>query len=744
MSLSGFEYLVGLAEAAVSLAAFWWAAVLVRHRVLPGWTGASARVVEAIVTTAALTCGLQLLALVGILSGVAIAAIGVVFVATCWLWTKRWFPESAEVAGAGPKAGESPGWMSGFAAVVAAISIGIWMTGVQSSLALGMQGFDTLWYHGPFAARIADTGSFLPLHFTDTSYLNWFYPENSELLHAAGIAWFGHDLLSVWIGIAWLGLALTSGWAMGRPWGLAPLTMTAVACALVGGALVPRSAGTAATDIEPIALMVAAAAVLVNASSVSPGGSGLGGRKLPGAGEIPLSAVAVAGLAVGAALGTKLTVGPAAAVMGIGLMFWGSSGSRWRTLAIWALAVALPSVVWFVRNIVYSGSPLPFGGAGPLDSPNRGLEGRDPFSVAHYLFDSSTAVESTFFNDGLVSNLGHLWPLIALSAVGGVVTALWRGSPGARVVALGCLAGGVTYLFTPLTAAGPEGTPIAFEINFRYVLPALVPALGLLVLDPIVAGRQEDSPRRTWWLIGSGVIFLSVVLPGIGSGSGGSWSEPRVIVPVALGVGALVAATAFLLPRLWSSNRPLAMSIGAVVALAVAAAGYPVSRSFVDSRYEKRVNDRVGGFTMTQAARWAAGTQGVRIGVAGSSGAFYQYPLFGRGLDNWVQYIGRETSAGGFEEIRRCRAWRAAVNRGNYDWLVVTPTLDLNRPSVVTASPEITWVKGDPSVDFLRRRGDVWIFQVTGELSPDRCTPLRRAGDSKVPGQRPEKLGDTG
>ena len=147
---------------------------------------------------------------------------------------------------------------------------------------------------------------------------------------------------------------------------------------------------------------------------------------------------------------------------------------------------------------------------------------------------------------------------------------------------------------------------------------------------------------------------------------------------------------------------------------------------------------------MTQAARWAAGTQGVRIGVAGSSGAFYQYPLFGRGLDNWVQYIGRETSAGGFEEIRRCRAWRAAVNRGNYDWLVVTPTLDLNRPSVVTASPEITWVKGDPSVAFLRRRGDVWIFRVTGELSPDRCTPLRRAGDSKVPGQRPEKLGDTG
>src|SRR5262249_59729423 len=63
-----------------------------------------------------------------------------------------------------------------------------WATGLQDVWGRGMLTFDTLWYHGPFAARIADTGSVWGMHFTDPLYLNWFYPQNSELLHAAGIA----------------------------------------------------------------------------------------------------------------------------------------------------------------------------------------------------------------------------------------------------------------------------------------------------------------------------------------------------------------------------------------------------------------------------------------------------------------------------------------------------------------------------------------------------------------------------
>ena len=60
----------------------------------------------------------------------------------------------------------------------------------------------------PFAAHIAQTGSVTELLFTDPLYLNWFYPQNSELLHADGLLLLGNDFLSPLLNLAWLGLAL--------------------------------------------------------------------------------------------------------------------------------------------------------------------------------------------------------------------------------------------------------------------------------------------------------------------------------------------------------------------------------------------------------------------------------------------------------------------------------------------------------------------------------------------------------
>ena len=127
--------------------------------------------------------------------------------------------------------------------------------------------FDTLWYHGPFAARIAETGSIWGLHLTDPLYLNWFYPQNSELLHATGIALFERDLFSPLVNFGWLGVALLAAWCIGRPYGVAPLSTVAVALVLDIGPMVPREAGTPANDIAPVALLLAAAAVLINAAA---------------------------------------------------------------------------------------------------------------------------------------------------------------------------------------------------------------------------------------------------------------------------------------------------------------------------------------------------------------------------------------------------------------------------------------------------------------------------------------------
>ena len=718
MSLTVWGYLGGFAGLLVSLVSLWWGAVALRRALFAGWSGSAARVVEAVIVLAALTCELQLLGLAGIISGVAVVAGSVLIGGIGWLVGSRL---SGRAEAGVPPSPEIPTWMTVVAGVITAIAFGIWMTGVQPALALGMQGFDTLWYHGPFAARIAQTGSYLPLHFTDTQYLNWFYPENSELLHAAGNVLFDFDLLSPWIGIAWLGLALCAAWAIGRPYGASALTLVAVSCALVGSALVPRSAGNAATDIQPIALMLAAAAVLINTAAASRGEAGRQG--------IPTAAVAVAGLAIGVALGTKLTMVVPALFLGVGVVIWASTGTRWRSLAVWVVAVLVPSAIWFVRNLVYSGNPFPFNSIGPLPAPDRGLEGRDPFSVAHYLFDTSTAVETSFFRDGLVVNLGHLWPLIAAAAMAGCVLALVRGSSAARAVALACLAGGVAYVFTPLTAAGPEGSPIAFEINFRYVLPSLAPALALFASDRLITGKG-DHRRQSWWLLAFSLLFLSVVLPGIGSGSGDSWSEPRVSTPLALATGAVISAIAFGAPRARAEDPRLLAGASIALVVVVGIVAFFPSKGFVEDRYSQRVNDRVAGFTISQASRWAAGRRGARIAVAGSAGAFYQYPLYGRDLSNYVQYVGAETGDGGFESLDKCRQWREGLNAGDYGWLVVTPKLDLNRPAVVSNSPEIKWVLGDPNAVFSRRKGNVWVFRLTGPLDPEGCTRLHRQDGS--------------
>ena len=150
------------------------------------------------------------------------------------------------------------------ALLAAAFVAAHWATGLQDVWARGMLTFDTLWYHGPFAARIADTGSVWGMHFTDPLYLNWFYPENSELLHGAGIVLFDRDLFSPFVNFGWLGVALLAAWCIGRPYGVAPLSLTAVAIAMDTGPMVPREAGTPATDTVPVAMLLAAAAILIN------------------------------------------------------------------------------------------------------------------------------------------------------------------------------------------------------------------------------------------------------------------------------------------------------------------------------------------------------------------------------------------------------------------------------------------------------------------------------------------------
>ena len=85
-----------------------------------------------------------------------------------------------------------------------------------------MTGFDSTWYHGPFAAGFLQSGDTWDLHFIAPQFLAWFYPANSELFHAVGMLAFGRDILSPLLNLGWLAGCLLAGWCVGRPFGSRP------------------------------------------------------------------------------------------------------------------------------------------------------------------------------------------------------------------------------------------------------------------------------------------------------------------------------------------------------------------------------------------------------------------------------------------------------------------------------------------------------------------------------------------
>ncbi len=94
---------------------------------------------------------------------------------------------------------------------------------------------------------------------------------------------------------------------------------------------------------------------------------------------------------MGLALGTKLTIAGGVAAMAVGVPLIVDSGFRRRALGLFLGGVAITAGFWFLRNLIHSGNPLPWlQELGPIDlpGPDRGLEGRDDFSVAHYIFEN--------------------------------------------------------------------------------------------------------------------------------------------------------------------------------------------------------------------------------------------------------------------------------------------------------------------------------------------------------------------
>ncbi|HEY0280775.1 MAG TPA: hypothetical protein VGC32_21125 [Solirubrobacterales bacterium] len=719
------SYLLGAAQLAVLVAGFGLAAHWLRARLLPGWRGAPARLVEAIVAVALVTLVSEVLGTFGLLYAGALLICGVLVA-----FAARHVP-IASGGGQTARGGELGLWAALVAIVVVAIVAFDWAVTTKHALDTGIFNFDSLWYHMPFSASMFQSHSTTGMDHVETVFVNWFYPQNSELLHAVGMLMTGRDTLSLFINFGWLAITFLAAYCVGRPYGRG--IPAVIAAAILAGChtLVVREPGAAKNDLMAAALLLAGVAILVEAWNAQPADDALGPDGEPtdrdafalsrnSSGELRTRALygwplAAAGLAVGLGVGTRLTIFAPAAALTVVALVLAPVGGRWKAAGWWFAGGLLGGGYWYLRNLIVSGSPIPEAtGLGPisLPHPERLQEGRPGFSISHYLTD--TGVWRHYFEPGIHSAFGTLWPLVLLAAVAACLLAIFSGRDKLiRWLGAAALFGLVAYLFTPLGAAGAEGEPVGFAINIRYVIPALLAALVLVPLP-----RFFDPPKRQWSLIAVlAIVYLVTDRP-----DHALHDKARIFAL------AFVIVFVFVPTLIWLAHRdglPARAVAGVLAALAIASIGlgYPVERHYLNHRFANAgAATSVPGMGLDKAYAWSRGIHGSRIGLVGTTAGFAGYGFYGPDISNHVLYLGEEGPHGAYNALPTCEAFRAAVNDAELDYLVTSPFLNFLHSSKPVASPEARWLRGAGGVRPLFREGEVTVWQVTGTLNP-HCTP---------------------
>jgi hypothetical protein len=667
------------------------AAWRVRIVLAPRWAGAQARLAEAVVGISLAIVLAELLGLLGLLSGLGLelGAAVVAGVAVALTWDLR--SEGG--------AGEGAGWLAlAAAAALVAISAFIWLLGALRVLDGGSMVFDSNWYHLPLAASFARSGSVTGVPPIDPITLARFYPANSELLHAMGMAVLHRDVLSPLVNVGWMALALLAGWCIGRPFGAAPLSMLGVAVVLDAHVLTASQAGSATNDAAATAALLAAAALTVAAFA----GADRSGEH--GA----LGPVAVAGLAAGLAAGTKLNLLVPVAVLGVGTAILAAWGSRLRTSVVWLAGAAATGGLWYLRNLFVTGNPLPWlHSIGPLDLPGpaqpSGL--RPAYTVVHYLGDGS--VWSDHFIPGLRVELGDLWPLLVALALAAIIWSIVRPAVAAvRVLGLAALAGVVAYVLTPLSAAGPEGDPVAFPTNLRWLAPFLALALALA---PLAVVR---------WRVAAAALAVAFLAIGVVNLDVSAWADdPNLAAAlIVAAAGTLVWAGVIALRRSHLSPYLAPLAAGAL-AVAVATAVAVRTDDYLSDRFTA-APARTG---LQSAFQWARGIRGARIAIGGTAVAVDQYPLDGVDVSNDVGYLGRDGPSGSLDAITSCRAWRLAIDARPIDYVVTGPNFNADDPAHPSPAPEGTWTTVGSGASPVAASGPTTVFRISGPLAPGAC-----------------------
>ena len=703
MGLTAGAYLSGVVGLAATAAALLYASHALRARFLPHWFGAPARLAEITGAIALLLWISELLGLIGLLEEIPLLLVSVVLGLAVGIWAAGGLTAFRRVTGpAGTSLDVSSAQVITLLAVLGTLFT-LWALPTLDSIHGGMYGFDTQWYHMPFSVQFAQTGGIWPLNFTAPVFLNWFYPANSELLHTTGILAFGRDLLSPAVNMGWLGFSLLAAWCVGRPWGV-PGWSALGAGVVLGAAVFADQAGDARNDIVSLGLVFASSALLATE---------FGGFKPKAVRVGP--ALVIAGIAAGLAAGTRLTALAPLAALTVGVIALAPRGERVRVGAAWLAPVFAAGGLWYVRNFISSGNPLPWiDSIGPISLPGPGaqeLGGREPFAVIHYLTDAD--IWSDWFFPALDDRLGIVWPAVLAAAALGSILAVVNGRGVLRVHGAMVIVAGLAYIVTPVTASGAEGFPLGFESNLRYVTTPL--ALGLALLPTALTLARGRPFGVRWSSLAAGVLallFVSVLA------DDERWPTVYLKAALAIGIGvAAIAAITFAVRagRLACERHRIPLAVGLAACAAVGVAyGYSLQRDYLEERYANPA-EILPNPGLATAFVWARDLTDSRVGVTIQR----QLPFAGTDLSNRVEFVGVHEEQAGFRRATSCAEWREAVNAGQFDYLVTA--VDRAAPGSTFSPKEEIWTRGDPAAVAIAEDGPATVWELSGPLDPAAC-----------------------
>jgi hypothetical protein len=724
--MSFLRFLVGAIELAAVTLPLYLAAVKLARLLLPGWEGAASRLAEVVLVLSGLIVVVELVGVIGLYRpGFVIGGSMLVAAATVAICRRYPAARKAVPLPVAPVSRTALGL-----AIVAALAVTYqWASSTQVALDGGMFLPDTTWQNAPFAARfVQETQIGLP-HFTDIFRLTvWFYPQNSELLHSIGVLTLGTDVISAVMSTGWMVLALLAGWVVGRPYGVGPAVVAALAIMFATGMLVEIGPGDAKTDVLAIFGLLAAVAFLVNGeaqrrASGRPGGTRPWDRFGPG----PL---VLAALAAGLAAGTRLNFLIPVLLLTLAVVFLSYRGERLRTAGVWVGGLALTSGFWFLRNLVVTGNPLPWvKGLGPVALPHPEqlpIDVRAPGTVIDYITDGS--VVGSIFIPAVRDNFGDLWVLVVAASVVFTFVTIFSGRTRThRALGLVALASFIAYLFTPLTAAGSiESGLTGFTTNVRYVAPAMAIAFAIGPLAPAFGGSRVR--RRAVLAILLAVLLFTIwpSAPVIGdiAVSAGSMSEQYALPALVLVVILVVMPIG--LTALWRQEhlRRLAAVVSVAAGVGLIGLSYARTDHYVQVRYSSPPTTREDPEieSLWPLIRWAQPLSDRRIGIVGNAASFKQYFLYGNDLSNRVYYVGERSARGGYLPIESCSAFRRRVNELDLDYLVTTGYVgSALRVPEVAALDEATWIEGAAQAQVTLEGEDFTVFRLDGQLDPGTC-----------------------